>query len=394
MDFGFSKAQDELRKEVHDFIVSELPEDYHGAFFGATPYNEECAVFSKELQVKVGEKGWLTPSWPIEYGGLELGEVERGIIREELGRWMLYWPNYVGSEMGAPALLMFGTEQQKKKFLPEVAKGTVQWEQLFTEPNAGSDEANIQLRATDNGDHFIFDGQKMFVGDIYKPDYLYMLARTANTVPKHRGLTLFIIPADLPGISFCLLPCLSGQTKKEYFFDGVRVSKEYVIGELNRGFYHAMASLQLERAFLGNPASDKRDLEEFIQYCKETKRNGKFLIEDPQVRDQLAQMAIEMEVNRLASWRTVWRASEREKLGPLDYDLSTFYRRLFITSHCKIMMDIMGLFGQIQTGSKWAPLAGVILRKWLRARSLHAGGTTEILKVILAERALGLPRKR
>jgi len=167
-----------------------------------------------------------------------------------------------------------------------------------------------------------------------------------------------------------------------------------MIGELNRGFYNAMSSLQLERAFLGNPASDKRELEEFVQYCKETKRNGKPLIEDPQVRDTLAQMAIEIEVNRLASWRTIWRVSEHEKLGPLDYDLSTFYRRTFTTSRSKAMMDIMGFYGQLQTDSKWAPMAGIILRKWLKARSLHAGGTTEILKVVLAERGLGLPRKR
>ncbi|MBI4186164.1 MAG: acyl-CoA dehydrogenase family protein [Chloroflexi bacterium] len=394
MNFGFTEGQEKLRKEVHDFIVNELPEDYRGVFFGVTPHNEECAAFSKELQRKAGEKGWIAAGWPKEYGGLGLGEMERGIVREELGRWVLNWPNYVGSEIAGPAVLMFGTEEQKKKFLPPVAQGKVQWDQLFTEPNAGSDEANIQLRAVADGDYFVFNGQKMFVGEIYEPDYLYILARTADTTPKHRGLTLFLVPANLSGISSRPLECLSGQTKREFFFDDVRASKECMIGELNRGFYNAMASLQLERSFLGNPASDKRDLEEFIQYCKETKRNGKPLIENPEVRDALARMAVEIEVNRLASWRTVWRVGEQEKMGPLDYDLSTFFRRTFTTSRCKAMMDIMGLHGQLRTGSKWAPLAGAVLRKWLRARSLHAGGTTEILKVVLAERSLSLPRKR
>ena len=394
MDFGFTEEQEELRKEVHDFIVKELPEDYRGALFGVTPLDEECASFTIKLQGKTGEKGWLAPGWPKEYGGLGLEEIERGVIREEMGRWMLNWPNYVGSEIGGPAVLLFATEEQKKRFLPPVAEGKVQWDQLFTEPNAGSDEANIQLRAAADGDDFIFNGQKMFVGEIYESDYLYTLARTADTTPKHRGLTLFLIPANTPGISSRPLHCMSNQTKKEFFFDDVRVSKEYMLGELNRGFYNAMASLQLERAFLGNPSSDMRDFEEFVQYCKETKRNGKPLIEDTQVRDALAQMAIELEVNRLASWRTVWRVSQQEKLGPLDYDLSTFFRRTFTTLRCKAMMDIMGLYGQLRTGSKGAPLAGVTGRKWLRARSLHAGGTTEILKVVLAERGLGLPRKR
>ena len=393
MEFGFTEEQEKLRQEVHDFVINEIPADYQSILFCTSPYNEECATSSKEIEQKVGEKGWLAPRWPKEYGGLGLGEIEKGIIREELGRWVFSWPNYVGIDTGGPAVLMFGNEEQKKMLLA-VAKGEVQWDNLFTEPDAGSDEANIQLRAVADGNDFVFNGQKMFVGEVYEPDFFYILARTADTIPKHRGLTLFLIPAKLLGISSRSLLCLSGQTKKEVFFDDVRVPKEYMIGELNRGFYHAMASLQLERAFLGNPAPDKRELEEFVQYCKETKRNGKLLIEDPQIRDTLAQMTIELEVNRLASWRTVWRVSEQEKFGPLDYDLSAFYRRTFTTSRSKAMMDIMGLYGQLQTNSRWAPMAGIILRKWLKARSLHAGGTTEILKVVLAERGLGLPRKR
>ncbi len=394
MDFGFTEEQEKLRKEVHDFIINELPEDYRGSLFGVTPINEECASFSMELQKKAGKRGWLTSGWSKEYGGLGLSDIEHGVIREELGRWVLNWPNYVGSEIGGPAVLLFASEEQKKKLLPPVAEGKVQWDQLFTEPNAGSDESNIQTRAVADGDDFIFNGQKMFVGEVYESDYLYTLARTEDTTPRHKGLTLFLIPANLPGISSRPLYCINGQTKREFFFDDVRVSKECMLGELNRGFYNAMASLQLERAFLGNPVSDKRDLEEFVQYCKETKRKGKPLIEDPQVRDALAQMAIELEVNRLASWRTVWRASQQEEMGPLDYDLSTFFRRTFTTSRCKMMMDIMGQYSQLQTGSKYTPMEGVIERKWLRARSLHAGGSTEILKVVLAARGLGLPRKR
>jgi len=395
MDFGFTKEQEELRKEIREFMLNEVPEDYRaGRFIGNTPFNEPCKSFSEELQGKVGEKGWLAPGWPKEYGGLGLSEIERGIVREETGRWVQNWPNYVGSDIGGPAMLLFATEEQKKKFLPPVAQGKVQWDQLFTEPDAGSDESNIQLRAVADGDDFVFNGQKMFVGEIYEPDYLYTLARTEDTTPRHRGLTLFLIPANTPGITTGLLPVLSSQMKKEFFFDDVRVPKEYMLGEWNRGFYHAMASLQLERAFLGNPALERQDFKQFVQFCKETKRNGKLLIDDPQVRDTLAQIAAELEVNRLASWRTIWRASQQEKLGPLDYDLSTFYRRTFDARHCEAMMKIIGLYSQLRAGSKWAQLGGSIERRWLRARSLHAGGTTEILKVVLAERGLGLPRRR
>ena len=394
MDFGFTVAQESIRKEVHDFFINELPEDYQGVFFMITPAREEFGSFSQELQRKVGEKGWLTPGWPKEYGGLGLSEMDQAIIKEEVGYWVWAWPNYVGNEIAGPPILLFANEEQKNKFLPPIIQGKVQWDQLFTEPNAGSDEANVQLRATADGDDFILNGQKMFVGEIYEPDYFYTLARTLDVTPKHRGLSLFIIPADTPGITHSLLPVMSGQMKKEIFFDNVRVSKKSLLGELNRGFSHTMASLEFERAFLGRPSTDIRELEEFVQFCKETERNGKPLIEDPQVRDALARMVVELEVCRLASWRTVWKISQREKLGPLNYDLSGFYRRTFSTSRYKAMMDILGLYGQLGYGSKWAPMAGTVERNWQRVRSQHAGGTTEIFKVVLAERGLSLPRRR
>jgi len=394
MDFGFTEEQEKLRKEVHEFFLDELPADYHSRFFGIYALRDELASSSLELQRKVGEKGWLTPSWPKEYGGLGLGDIERGVITEEVVRWAALWPNYVGSDIAGPALLSFASEEQKERFLPPIAQGKVQWDQLFTEPDAGSDEANIQLRAVADGDSFIFNGQKTFVGEIYDPDYLYTMARTADTTPKHRGLTLFLIPADTPGVTDRPMPMISGQLKREFFFDDVRIPKEYMLGELNRGFYHAMASLQIERAFLGSPAGDREELEEFVQFCKDTKRNGKRLIDDPQVRDALARIAVELEVCRLASWRTVWRVSQQEKLGPLDYDLSGLYHKVFDAPHCEAMMNIMGLYSQLRVSSKWAQIDGVLERRWQTSRSLHIGGTVEILKVVLAQRGLGLPRRR
>ncbi|MFC1919758.1 acyl-CoA dehydrogenase family protein [Chloroflexota bacterium] len=266
--------------------------------------------------------------------------------------------------------------------------------QVFTEPNAGSDEANIQLRATADGDDFIFNGQKMFVGSWFKPDFLYVLARTKDTVPKHRGLTLFLLPGDLPGIRYKSLPIMGNHRTNEVFFDDVRVSREYMLGELNRGFYHAMSVLEFERANTGWQAECQRQFEEFVQFCKEEKRNGKLLIEVPQVRDTLAKIAVELEVWRLAGWRTTWRFDQRERLGPLDYDLAGFYWKTFQGTHSEAMMNIIGLYGQLRTGSKWEKLRGAIERRWQNKRSLHFGGTIEIYKVVLAERGLGLPRRR
>jgi len=392
MDFGFTEEQEGLRKEVHDFFINELPVDYQAGVF---PCSEELVAFLMGIEKKVGERGWLAPGWPKEYGGLGLSEMERGITHEELGYWDVYWPDNSGVRLAGPATFLFGTDEQKKKFLPGIGKGEVIWIQCFTEPEAGTDEANMQLRATADGDDYVFNGQKTFItSQPIKPDYLYTEARTLDITPKHRGLTLFLIPADTPGVTYTPLPCMDDFLTIEIFFDNVRVPKEYMLGELNRGFYHAMTTLESERSGIDKPARLKRDLEEFIQFCRETKRNGKPLIEDPQVRDTLAQIVVNIEVMRLASWRTTWRLNEREKLGSLDYDLGGFLNKELNPIAYEAMMNILGLYGQLQLGSKWVQLAGSVEHKWRISRSMHPEGTTEALKIVLAGRGLGLPRRR
>jgi len=391
MDFGFTEEQEKLRREYDEFLINELPVDYSAH---VNALNQEMQSFYMNLQKKVAEKGWLTAGWPKEYGGLGLGAIEEGVVNEVRGYWQLTnsFPNFIGYNLAGPALLLFGTEEQKKRFIPPITRGEVVWFEAFTEPDAGSDEANIGARAVADGDDYIINGQKIFITGAYKPDYLFTEVRTADTTPKHRGLTLFLIPAYTQGITYRPLPTMGFGAQNEIFFDDVRVSKEYMLGELNQGFYHAMATFEYERSNTGMAASAKRGLEEFVQFCKEEKRNGKPLIEDPQVRDMLAQMAVEVEVWRLGGWRTAWRFGERERLGPLDYDLTGFYTKVFSTRHAKVMMDILGLYGQLRKGSKWAKLAGWVERRWQMARSLHAGGTFEVYKIVLAGRGLGLPR--
>ena len=391
MDFSFSESQQKLKKDVHDFFLNELPEDYDGEVYAI---GQQVQAFHVELQKKAAKEGWFTPGWPKVYGGGGLSEIEQAIIDEEIGYWGIYWPNFIGVHIAGPALIEFGTEEQKKRFLPSIVKGEGIWYQAMTEPDAGTDIANVKLRATESGENFVLNGQKTFITGGYKPDYLYTLARTADTTPKHRGLTIFLVPADTPGISYRALPCMGGVRTNEIFFDDIKVSKEYMLGELNKGFYHSMATFEHERASTRHFSQDRRNLEVFIQYCRETEHDGKSLIEDPQIKEILAQMVIENEIWRLCAWRTVWRFSKRQDLGPLDYDLDGYWWKTFAVSHCETMMKIMGLYGQLQRGSKWARIRGSIERRWQDTRSLHGAGTLEMYKIVLAERVLGLPRKK
>ncbi|MFC1966959.1 acyl-CoA dehydrogenase family protein [Chloroflexota bacterium] len=390
MEFGFTEEQERLRKEIHDFLITALPEDFEPVGYAI---GEEVQSFLMGLQKKAGEKGYLTPGWPDEYGGLGLTAIEQGIVNEEQACLGLRWPSYLSFNQAGPAVLLFGTEEQKAKFIPPIARGEQIWLQAFTEPEAGSDEANVQLRAIKDGDDYILNGQKTFISHTHKPDYLYTLAKTADVTPKHRGLSLFLIPGVSPGIAYRPLPTMGFGTQNEIFFDDVRVSKEHLLGELNRGFYHAMATFEFERAGTHWAARAKRELEEFVRFCKEEKRNGKPLIECPEARDILAQRAIEVEIIKLVGWSSTWRSGEKERLGPMPPSASSrFYYKLFADRWVKDAIDILGLFGQLKKSSKWAKLAGHMECEWQDTRSMHGGGTIEIYKDVLARRGLGLPR--
>jgi alkylation response protein AidB-like acyl-CoA dehydrogenase len=392
MDFGFTEKQEKLRKEARDFFLKEMPEDYDPGIQTMFTVTKAQAEFWMKFQKKAGTKGYLTPGWSKETGGLGLGPIEQGIVEEEWGVTGGRWPNFSGLHIAGPAVQVFGTEEQKKKFLPGIAKGTAVWSQAFTEPEAGSDEANQHLRAVPEGDYYVLNGQKTFISIFVKPDYLYTLARTADTEPKHQGISLFLVPGDAPGITYKAQGTMGFGTQVDIFYQDVKVPKENLLGELNRGFYHAMAAFEFERSGTGNPATHKRMMVEFVQFCKKTKRKGKPLIQDPEVRKALTRMAIDIEIQRLIAWEGVWRHAKRKELGPKPYDLSGFFNKLISTQHPEQMMNIMGLYGQLRSGSKWAKFAGKIERRWQTARSVHPAGTLEVNKIVLAGRGLGLPR--
>ena len=390
MEFGFTEEQETLRKEIRDFFTEELPEDYEPGFNAMM--GKEVQKWWMDLKDKAIKKGYYVPGWPEEYGGTGFTEMEQSILDEEQGRFGITWPDFLGLHLVAPSLMMFGTKEQKKRWIPPIARGETVCFEAFTEPNAGSDEANIGCRAEEDGEDFIFNGQKLFISGWYKPTWLFTLARTRDSVPKHRGLSLFLLPADLPGISYRPLPTMGGGRQNYVYFDNVRVPRGNLLGELHKGFYHAMMVFEFERRMTGDAAGGKRMLQEMVEFCKETTSGGKPLMENPDIRKRLAKLAVEIEVQRMAGWYSAWRFAEREKVGPASYELSNYYAKKYGASHAKEMLEILGLYGQLATGSKWEALAGRLERMWKVTRSLHAGGTFEVIKIVLAQRGLGLPR--
>lgn len=386
MDFRFNEEQEKFRLEVRSFLQKELSEEHHqealcsgGLGFG---YN------SRDFLKKLGAKGWLGVDWPVEYGGLGKTIWERFIIYEELGYARGPWPG-VGGTISAPMILHLGTEEQKKFYVPRVASGEFEFTLGYTEPQAGSDLAGLEIRAVEEGDYFIMNGQKMFNSTAHYGDYHWLGARTDFTVAKHQGISLFIVDLKSPGITIRPLYTMSGIRTNEVFYDNVKVPGNNLVGKKNRGFYHIMEALDWERIYATGDM--KRSVEEMTKFI----RNGPpgiSINNSKVVLARLAEIAIEVEITRLFSIRVIWLLSK--KVAPAaEASMLKYYGDELRQRVSALGMQILGTYSQLQHGSKRALMNGAMETMYRAAVFMTlSAGTSEIQRNIIALRGLGLPR--
>jgi len=387
MDFRLTEEEEKFRQEVRQFLQgeSELIEKVRWEETLGTGWGES----TKDLLRKTGARGYLTPAWPKEYGGLGASNVERHIVAEEMA-YFVGRMGAVGVGMAGPVVLRFGTEEQKKTFLPRISKGEIEFALGYTEPEAGSDLASLQMRAVRDGDYYIINGQKVFNSACHYADYHWLAARTDTTVKKHRGISMFIVDMNSPGITIRPLIGLGKIRTNEVFYDDVKVPVERLVGEENHGWEYLVAALAFERTWYAG--ENIYELEELVDYIKNTKRNGKPMADDPVVRRDVAQLAIEIEVARLFGFRI---ACMLDKGNIPTYESSM--TKLFgsETAHrlADEWMKILAQYGQLDVGSKHAFENGRMGRVlYNRAtRSLITAGTSEVQRNIIALQ-LGLPR--
>ncbi|MFC2039409.1 acyl-CoA dehydrogenase family protein [Chloroflexota bacterium] len=384
MDFHFTEEQRHLMEEVCSFLKKEVSAEVvkeTESWLGRGPH-------SWEFMRKVGLRGWLCPTWPKQYGGLESSNIDRLIIWDEISfhRAMELW---VGARMAGPTILLFGSDEQKSEYLPPIARGEIDFAAGFTEPDAGSDLASIRLRAVEDGDQYILNGQKTFSSGCHVAQYHWLGARTDVDAPRHRGLSLFIVDIKSPGITMRPQWTFAGWRTNEVFYDNVRVPKKNMVGERNRGFYYLATSLDFDRATLTGHI--RRDFGQLVEYGQQMQRHGVSLGSDPLVRKKLAELAIEVEIVRCLTHRHAWL---RDRGLVPNYEASMI--KMFSTEleqrlfQCGV--EMLGLYGQLQEGSKWAPLNGRVERGC--RSSTHGtifGGTSQIMRNIIALRGLGLP---
>jgi len=388
MDFEFTPEEERFYQEVREFlgkVVTEGLVKENEANVGWGPYTWEFVR-------KIGERGWVAPAMPKEYGGMGASHIQRFIIHDELLYHRAIPPTMLcGAGIVAPTLMLYGSEEQKREFIPRIARGEIEIALGYTEPQAGSDLANVDIRAVEDGGDFVMNGQKVFNTGCHYAQYVWLLAKTdPGAVKKHRGLSLFIVDLKTRGITVRPLWTMDGERTNEVFYDDVRVPKKNLVGEKNRGFYYITTALAFERNF---PIGFlRRNFEELVAYCKETKRNGEPLCKDPLVRQNLAQLKVEVEVGHLLACRVAWLA-DKEIIPEWQAPMIKAFGTELMHRIGNAGIQILGLYGQLSRDSKWAPLKGRMEYLYRHAsRRMISAGTNDIMRNVIATRGLGLPR--
>ncbi|MFH1382678.1 MAG: acyl-CoA dehydrogenase family protein [Chloroflexota bacterium] len=388
MDFTFTEEQEKFRLEVRSFLEDEIKK---GGF------KPSCDAWiqglSPEFTKKVAQKGWIGVTWPKQYGGQERSHIDRLILTEEMLRYgaptACHW--FADRQIGR-SLLAFGTEEQKQDLLPKIVRGESYVGLGMSEPEAGSDLASLQTKATEDGEYYILDGQKMWTSCAKVMTHLYLVARTDPTAPKHRGISEFVIETNIPGITVKpTIDVTNSEAWGEVFFDSARVPKKWLVGEKNRGFYQILNQLDYERAGLERLMGNYPLYDAIMKFAKETKRDGKPLSQNTLIRQRLAQLRIEFEIGRLLTYR-VAMVMEEGKAPNWEAAMAKAYSTNFEQHLAFIAMDVLGPYGQLMAESKLAPISGLAPHSFLGSTgySLQAG-TSEILRNIVATRGLGLP---
>lgn len=395
MDFGFSQEEEAFRREVRDWLKKEIPARWLEIRPGLWEENEEMWAIARDFEHKMGRKGWWAASYPPEYGGINATFMQQLIINEE--RASLGAPTTLSDMIGVQwigaTLMIYGTEEQKEKYLRGIGTAELVFCLGYSEPGAGSDLAAVQTRAVVDGDDFVINGQKIFTSLAHRADYCFLVARTDPDVPKHRGISIFIVDMKARGITVRpLINIVGSHHFNEVFFDDVRVPKKDLVGERNRGWYYLTTALNYERSGVTLPAMVRRLIEELTSYAKETPGDGGMLVDDPRVRKKLAQMAIENEVSRLLCYRVAW-LQNRGLVPSYEASMSLLFGAEMIRRIANTGMEMLGLYSQLTKNSKWAPLRGAIQHLYLSSLSAGiAGGTNEIQRNLIAIFGLGLPR--
>jgi len=383
MDLTLSPSELAFRDELRAWLLANHP--------GREPVGDEAAfAFRRDWQRQLHAAGWAGVSWPTKYGGRGATLIEQAIYNEEVVRAKApQAANVLGLAMGGPTVIAHGTEEQRRRYLQPILSAEEIWCQGFSEPDSGSDLASVKTRATRHGDEWVVTGQKVWTTFAHHAKWCMLVARTDSDAPKHKGLSYFLMDMDQEAVQVRPLVQITGEAEfNELFIEEARIPHENIIGGEGNGWAVAITTLMHERATLafGLQVSAQIALNELIEKARSTRANGQPASEDPVIRQRLAQLLIEAEVLRLNAYRGLTAIMRDGVPGP-EGSLGKWHWSEVSQSLTDLAMEIAGPRAMLAE-DEWT-------YRFLRARANSIeGGTTEILKNIVAERVLGLPRMR
>jgi alkylation response protein AidB-like acyl-CoA dehydrogenase len=391
MDLSATPAQEDLRRELREWLRAHLPWEYG---VGLPPRFDDLAeevAFLRSWQASLAADRWVGVSWPVEYGGRGLGPAENYVVQEELARARA--PELlgrIGINLAGPTLLAHGTPQQKERWLHRILTAEDHWCQLFSEPGAGSDLASLSTRAARVEGGWVLNGQKVWTSYAQFAHWGVCLARTDPDAPKHKGISYLAVDMSHPGVEVRPLVQLTGEAEfNEVFFDDVFVPDDCLVGAENDGWRVANSTLSHERGT--NPRQlviHSQLLEELLRLAE---ANGSY--DDPRTRRQLAEHYVEVRLFQLHNWRSLTRMERGQSPGPEGSALKLYWSEMSQRLH-ETAMKVLGNASPLWRGAEGNPGDGAWQRSWLyyQAASVFAG-TNEIQRNVLGERVLGLPRE-
>jgi alkylation response protein AidB-like acyl-CoA dehydrogenase len=378
LDLTLSPNEQDFRDELRGWLEDNHPGE-------APKGDDEAFEFRREWQRKLHEAGYAGLSWPEEYGGRGATLIEQAIFGEELTRAKAPAPvNVLGLAMGGPVVIAHGTDEQKQRYLEPILSAEEIWCQGFSEPESGSDLASLKTKAVKSNGEWVVTGQKVWTSFAHKAKWCMLVARTDPDVPKHQGITYFLLDMEQDAVQVRPLRQITGDPEfNELFIEEARIPDDNVIGGVGNGWAVAITTLMNERAGLGAgaAASIRIALGQLVDLAHE-----RGVADDPVIRQRIGQLHIEAESLRLNSWRGLTQIMKKGQPGP-EGSLPKWQWAEINQALTELAMDIRGEEGPVSE-SDWT-------YRFLRARGNSIeGGTTEILKNIVAERVLGLPKLR
>jgi 3-oxocholest-4-en-26-oyl-CoA dehydrogenase alpha subunit len=392
MHLTWTPEQDRLRQELREYFAGLMtPERRDGLANTGGDYGDGAAY--REIVRELGRDGWLTLGWPAAYGGRGGTMIDQLIFTDEASDAGVPVPFLTINTVG-PTIMAFGTDEQKLFFLPKIAAGELHFSIGYSEPEAGTDLAALRTRAVRDGDSYVINGQKMWTSLIAYADYVWLACRTDPEAPRHKGLSIFIVPTDSPGFSWTPVHTMAGPTTSATYYSDVRVPATSLIGAEHQGWPLITNQLNHERVALTSAAPLRSALREVRDWAAATKlADGQRVIDSEWVQIHLARVHAKTEVLKLLNWQIA--GGSGRGLGPATASASKVYGTELTIEACRLLMEVLGASARIRAGWAGAVLAGRIERMHRSALILtFGGGANEIQRDIIAMTALQLPYSR